>query len=867
MRPTLLLAVLALLLGAAGTSAWVLVQDIEVTPREHARSAVEEVVAEPLVGDDGAPLLRVDGTPFPAGSRRDGGRIVTPDGLVFRREDGRWVPVRDPAAGGGRGRRGTGRRRVSGDSARGGAPDSPSDAEERAPARGGGRATAPSTTGPARPNALDPADLRGAPAVGRTVTVDLAAEKVVLPPGWQKADAVLTGPAHRRARVDVFDRPEAAERAERDHGDDQRALDEAEAVVAQHGLRGDYYDLIHGNLREVPDVTGATPSFSRIDLAIDFDVDDAFALPFEPETFAVRWRGYLHVPESGKYTFTCGSDDGMTLRVGEHDVVNYARLRPYAETDGSVELDVGRYPIEIVFYENRVYASSRLFWSGPSWEKRIVASRYLSPPDELVGMTQPHVTRIEPASARLGDTVTLMGVGFSPDPAANRVTFAGVPGDIVEASATRLVVEVPVGAETGDVTAKVGELTSLPRRFTVDSVTGLFAEYFLIGQDLSTMPDLDALTPYFVRLDGPLDYHQDLLWSLPYEPDVFAARYTGLLYVPDEDAYRVTLGSDDGAFVEIDGKPYLGAPGLHAYEETSRTTRFTQGFHPIRITFFENRGVARLRLFWQRPHEPERTPIPRGHLFPPEELAAAPAPVLSSVPAGALGQVITITGDGFGSEPGVVRVAFPGDVWARPESVENGALTVRVPLTAGSGDLRVTVGVRKSNALHFARTTPEGLTAEIHAFTSEDDLRATSLDVLAGRTPNHTRIDTTWRLEKKADWDAPFPMKNVAVHWHGTMGVHEAVDLSWILQADDGAHLFVDGQHVLDNRPYHGLQERFGRSVLRPGEHTIDIWYFQAGGDAKFHLFWNPWGLRDHREVPARWFRPTRDAAPDAGGN
>jgi len=133
----------------------------------------------------------------------------------------------------------------------------------------------------------------------------------------------------------VFHRPEAATGARRDHVDDQRALDEHEAVIAQHGLRGDYYDLVNGSLSEIPDVSAATPSFSRIDLQIDFDVDAAFALPFEPETFAVRWSGFLQVPEAGEYTFTCGSDDGMTIRIGDVPVVNYARLRPYAETEGS----------------------------------------------------------------------------------------------------------------------------------------------------------------------------------------------------------------------------------------------------------------------------------------------------------------------------------------------------------------------------------------------------------------------------------------------------------------------------------------------------------------------------------------------------
>ena len=43
------------------------------------------------------------------------------------------------------------------------------------------------------------------------------------------------------------------------------------------------------------------------------------------------------------------------------------------------------------------------------------------------------------AVGRLGP-VTLTGVGFSSTPELNHVTFAGVSGDVVEASETRLVV-------------------------------------------------------------------------------------------------------------------------------------------------------------------------------------------------------------------------------------------------------------------------------------------------------------------------------------------------------------------------------------------------------------------------------------------
>ena len=48
-----------------------------------------------------------------------------------------------------------------------------------------------------------------------------------------------------------------------------------------------------------------------------------------------------------------------------------------------------------------------------------------------------------------GTKVTVHGAGFSPVPSDNRVAFAGVPGTVLQASPTELVVRVPSGAMSG----------------------------------------------------------------------------------------------------------------------------------------------------------------------------------------------------------------------------------------------------------------------------------------------------------------------------------------------------------------------------------------------------------------------------------
>ncbi|RYF77890.1 MAG: hypothetical protein EOO39_02820, partial [Cytophagaceae bacterium] len=67
------------------------------------------------------------------------------------------------------------------------------------------------------------------------------------------------------------------------------------------------------------------------------------------------------------------------------------------------------------------------------------------PPTPVV----PTVTSIDPASAPVGSTIAINGTNFSTTPGSNTVLVGGVVATIVSASATRLVVTVPTGAQSG----------------------------------------------------------------------------------------------------------------------------------------------------------------------------------------------------------------------------------------------------------------------------------------------------------------------------------------------------------------------------------------------------------------------------------
>jgi hypothetical protein len=57
-----------------------------------------------------------------------------------------------------------------------------------------------------------------------------------------------------------------------------------------------------------------------------------------------------------------------------------------------------------------------------------------------------------PDHGKVGDSVTVFGSGFIPNPAQNTVSFNGTPAAVASATATALVAAVPSGATTGPIT-------------------------------------------------------------------------------------------------------------------------------------------------------------------------------------------------------------------------------------------------------------------------------------------------------------------------------------------------------------------------------------------------------------------------------
>ncbi|MEM7306862.1 MAG: PA14 domain-containing protein [Planctomycetota bacterium] len=106
-----------------------------------------------------------------------------------------------------------------------------------------------------------------------------------------------------------------------------------------------------------------------------------------PDHFSFRFRGFVLVPEGGRWTFYTTSDDGSRLYVDDELVVDNWGNHPMRERSGEVNLIAGRHAIEVVMYEQGGGEGLEVAWAGPGLPKGAIPSSALrhwarvSPPD------------------------------------------------------------------------------------------------------------------------------------------------------------------------------------------------------------------------------------------------------------------------------------------------------------------------------------------------------------------------------------------------------------------------------------------------------------------------------------------------------
>jgi hypothetical protein len=101
--------------------------------------------------------------------------------------------------------------------------------------------------------------------------------------------------------------------------------------------------------------------------------------------------------------------------------------------------------------------------------------------------------------------------------------------------------------------------------------------------------------------------------SLPQQE--FSVEWSGWLRIDRDGQYTFSTRTDDGSYIEIDGRVVVDNAGVHPATTRTATIAMTRGRHQIRLRFQQATGVYEFYASWTPPGEKNESALPTQQLF------------------------------------------------------------------------------------------------------------------------------------------------------------------------------------------------------------------------------------------------------------
>ena len=99
-------------------------------------------------------------------------------------------------------------------------------------------------------------------------------------------------------------------------------------------------------------------------------------------------------------------------------------------------------------------------------------------------------------------------------------------------------------------------------------------------------------------------------------PETFSVRWSGNILIPYGEEYTFYVTSDDGVRLWVKGQSLVSQWNEHnSTEYSAKITLEGSKRYPVRLEYFENGGVASVKLEWSSPTV-SRQVIPTKYLYP-----------------------------------------------------------------------------------------------------------------------------------------------------------------------------------------------------------------------------------------------------------
>lgn len=348
-----------------------------------------------------------------------------------------------------------------------------------------------------------------------------------------------------------------------------------------NGLDYAYY---RGDYSSMPDFGATTPTrngtVDRFTLSVPRGEDD----------FALRYTGFVAVPEEGTYTFETRSDDGSFLYIGDQQVVGNGGTHPNRTRSGTIDLEPGRHAITVTYFEAGGDQGLSANWAGPGVSTgEIPASalyRRAGPSATFTVDCEGPTCSFDAGNATApGSSIAEYRWDFGD---GSTTTTAGPTVDHTYGTdGTRDVTLTVVDAEgrTDDTVRPADPAAPLPARSPGDVRNGAVYEYYEAAGQYGSLEAVDWSSPLRT---GTVDTVG--LSGIGNREDDFAVRYRSFLDVPSTATYTFYTGSDDGSQLYVDGQRVVENGGTHGERERSGQVTLEAGYHNVTVRYFERGG-------------------------------------------------------------------------------------------------------------------------------------------------------------------------------------------------------------------------------------------------------------------------------------
>ncbi|MEQ9306099.1 MAG: PA14 domain-containing protein, partial [Marinoscillum sp.] len=272
-------------------------------------------------------------------------------------------------------------------------------------------------------------------------------------------------------------------------------------------------------------------------------------------------------------------------------------------------------------------------------------------------------------------------------------------------------------------------------------------------------------------------------------------------------------------------------------EEKSGSITLSQGYHPIRLTFFEQWGPQVLEVRYEGPGVKLQL-VPDDVLFlEAPEGESEPSNQPPTVYAGKDVEItlpqteITLSANATDKDGKIVsyqwaKVSGPTAKFTAAKSAQ----TKVTNLVAGTYEFSVTVkddqGAEATNkvkvVVNEAPVVDEGEPRLYYAYYQGDWSKLPDFEKLTA-VKKGTLSNFNLNLRNRNE--------QFGFAFEGYIDIKTKGTYKFYTASDDGSALYINGQRIVNNDGLHGKKEQSGHITLTKGKHLIQVMYFEQSGD------------------------------------